>query len=48
VIILQPFDPDDKSIYIMTGYPTDSFFKGTDPRSEQRIFDALNKEGKLK
>lgn len=48
VIILQPFDPDDKSIYIMTGYPTDSFFKGIDPRADQRIFDALMKDGKLK
>ena len=48
VIIMQPFDPNDRSVYILTGYPTESFFKGTDPRSDQRIFDALEKDGKLK
>lgn len=48
VIIMQPFDPSDRSVYILTGYPSDEFYEGSDPRSDERIFDALSKDGKLR
>jgi hypothetical protein len=38
----------DNVIQLELGYPSPSFYKGEDPRSEKRIKDALEKAGKLK
>jgi len=35
------------SVLISLGYPTEDFYKGKDPRSDSRIFDALKRAGKL-
>jgi len=38
---------EDNVIQLELGYPSPSFYKGEDPRSEKRIKDALEKAGKL-
>ena len=35
------------SVLISLGYPTEDFYKGKDPRSDPRIFEALRRAGKL-
>jgi len=35
-------------IRIVLGYPAKSFFSGSDPRSDQRVLQALQQEGKLR
>ncbi len=48
LIIMQPFEPDAREVFILTGYPTDKFFSGVDPRSQQIILDSLKADKKLR
>ena len=49
VIILFPFlSEKENTIQITLGYPSPSFFRGNDPRSDPQIFQSLEKAGKLK
>ncbi len=48
VIMVPPFNKDPNTIEIGTGYPGPDFSRGTDPRSDARVFDALRKAEKLK
>jgi hypothetical protein len=48
VVILQPFDPDERVIRIALGYPSPQAFAGKDPRSDERILRSLQAAGKLK
>lgn len=41
VIILQPFDPAGSPLIISLGYPTQEFYTGEDPRSDDRLKLAL-------
>jgi hypothetical protein len=49
VIIQQPLSDDSNNhITIQLGYPNESFFRGNDPRSDNRIMQALKNTGKLR
>jgi hypothetical protein len=48
VIILQPSDPADQTLYITLGYPGTGNFSGEDPRSNPRLQQALEDAGKLR
>ena len=48
VTIMQPFSTDDRSIHIERGYPTSDFFRGSDPRSDARVLQAMTVAGRLK
>jgi len=48
VVIMLPFDTDKRTINITLGYPASWAFTGFDPRSDQRILNALKTTGKLK
>ncbi len=48
VVILQPFEANKHTITISLGYPTPEAFRGTDPRSNRRVLQALELAGKLK
>jgi len=48
VVILQPIDPNLRSINISLGYPGPDAFIGDDPRSDQRIINRLDAANKLK
>jgi hypothetical protein len=48
VVVLQPFDPDQRVLCIALGYPSPQFFAGQDPRSDERILRSLQAAGKLK
>ena len=41
VTILQPFDPAGSPLIISLGYPTQEFYTGQDPRSDERLRSAL-------
>jgi len=45
VMIRQPFDPAGAPLIISLGYPTSEFFTGEDPRSDQRLKQALQEAG---
>jgi hypothetical protein len=48
VIILQPSDPANQTLYIDLGYPGEDFFTGEDPRGNPRLQQALEDAGKLR
>lgn len=48
VIIMEPFATDSHTVRLSLGYPTPEAFAGTDPRSDARILESLEKSGKLK
>lgn len=48
VIIQRPLLEENNRITIQIGYPTESYFRGSDPRSNTRIIQALKNSGKLK
>lgn len=52
VILIMPHVPRDngkpEQLRIQLGYPTDQFFKGTDPRPDARLRRALRASHKLK
>jgi hypothetical protein len=48
VIIMQPFATDRHTVALSLGYPAPEAFSGTDPRSDARILESLEKSGKLK
>lgn len=48
VTIIKPLSPDKPSIRLELGYPSESYFKGADPRYDPKIVDALTGAGKLK
>jgi hypothetical protein len=47
VTILQPFDPAGSPLIISLGYPTQEFYTGQDPRSDERLRSALEEAGLL-
>ncbi len=46
--ILQPFEPDRRTIRIDLGYPSREAFTGQDPRADPRIMQSLEMAGKLR
>jgi len=48
VTIWQPLGGDNRLIRIEFGYPSAGYGTGEDPRSDERIMDALRRAGKLK
>lgn len=48
VAIWTPLTPDGKTIRLRTGYPSDSFAAGEDPRPDARIMESLQRAGKLR
>jgi hypothetical protein len=48
VVILQPFEPDQRVVRIALGYPSPRAFTGQDPRSDERILRSFQAAGKLK
>jgi hypothetical protein len=48
VILWPPMDGGQDEIKIQLGYPGEDFFNGQDPRSDERILDALQQVGKLR
>jgi hypothetical protein len=48
VIIMEPFASDSRTVMLSLGYPSPKAFAGTDPRSDARILESLEKSGKLK
>ncbi len=48
VVILQPIQPNGRTIALRLGYPTREVFTGKDPRGDVRILTALDHAGKLK
>lgn len=48
VVILQPFNQNENKVRIELGYPGPQAFTGQDPRSDARIIQSLEAEGKLK
>ena len=46
--ILQPFARDQHTVRIDLGYPGAAAFTSQDPRSDPRIFQSLERAGKLK
>ena len=47
VVIMKPLASNPQSIRIQLGYPGDFDFQGKDPRSDERIMQALEHSGKL-
>lgn len=48
VVIQKPVTTNDsKIIKLETGYPDTSFYRGTDPRNNEKVMQALEKDGKL-
>lgn len=47
-ILLDKIAGMQNIIYLSLGYPDPFYFKGSEPRSNQQIMDALQKAGKLK
>lgn len=48
VVIILPFtSTEDNIVRISLGYPGESFYKGSDPRNDKSIIEALKKAGKL-
>ena len=48
VIIMQPFEPTQRTVQITLGYPVADVFTGIDPRADPRIIKALEQDQKLK
>jgi hypothetical protein len=48
VIIMEPMDPEGRTIGIALGYPSPIVYTGNDPRGDARILDALEAAGKLR
>jgi len=48
VVIMKPLSLEKPVIRLELGYPSESYFKGSDPRSNPKIIDALSRAGKLK
>jgi hypothetical protein len=48
VTIIKPLDAqDEKSITLTLGYPSSSFYEGSDPRNNEIILNSLNQSKKL-
>ncbi len=47
-IILPLISSDQHIIHLQLGYPSQSLYDGEDPRSDPKIFESLEKAGKLK
>ena len=47
VILWPPIDGSRDTLTIQLGYPGEDFFTGTDPRSDERIREALLQAGRL-
>jgi len=48
VVILWPSVEGETTLRIQLGYPDADFFAGVDPRSDDRILEALEEAGKLR
>jgi hypothetical protein len=48
VAIYVPLDPNSSVIRLELGYPSPQAFKGSDPRDDPRIVQALARAGLLK
>lgn len=48
LIIMEPHEPNVNEVYILTGYPTDKFFSGVDPRTSPVVLQAFRDAGKLR
>jgi hypothetical protein len=48
VTIRKLMSPEQHSIQLELGYPLSSFFRGVDPRSDPKIIQSLERDGKLK
>jgi len=48
VIIQWPLFEGNNRISVQLGYPTESYFRGSDPRSNARLIQAFKNSGKLK
>jgi len=48
-VVIDPIlaSPDLRVIAIQLGYPGEGFFRGEDPRGDPRVFEALQRAGKL-
>ncbi len=47
IIIMKPLT-ENETLQLAPGYPSDSFYRGNDPRNNTEIFAALEKVGKLR
>jgi hypothetical protein len=47
IMLKPPLSEHEDTIQIGQGYPSSSFYKGEDPRSDPRIMESLKKAGKL-
>jgi hypothetical protein len=47
-IMVAPLLPGPRTIQIVQGYPSASFFKGEDLRNDARVMQSLQKAGKLR
>jgi hypothetical protein len=48
IVILQPMGPMSHLIRVELGYPNPEAFTGSDPRSDPRVLNSLEKAGKIK
>ena len=48
VIIPTPLSPDQHTIRLELGYPSENFYSGEDPRSNPKIMQSLQQVGKLR
>jgi len=48
VVICEPLMPDDNTITLQLGYPSQDFYSGEDPRSHPDILHSLEQAGKLR
>ena len=48
VVICEPLVPDDNTITLQLGYPSQDFYSGEDPRSHPDILHSLEQAGKLR
>jgi hypothetical protein len=46
-IWIPPVNQDAKTITIELGYPSVSFYAGTDPRNDSKVMESLKQSGKL-
>ncbi|RJQ37258.1 MAG: hypothetical protein C4555_06800 [Dehalococcoidia bacterium] len=48
VTIVKPLSPEGHTIRLALGYPSESFFRGGDPRTDPSAMQSLQQAGKLK
>ncbi len=48
ITIMQPLSEREDSIQIERGYPSPSFYRGEDPRSDSRVMESLRQSGRLR